>query len=123
MSYQVHNFKTGDIIEAAPANEMDAQIQLNETNISSAQQKTRTSNKTGSKMYLAGATSQATSATTYSNVNVYIGTDNCLYSNKQKVLTVNDVPTVTASDNGKFLRVVDGAWSAVEIANAQGESF
>ena len=33
MSYQVHNFQTGEIIEAFPVNEMDAQIQLNETNI------------------------------------------------------------------------------------------
>ena len=30
---------------------------------------------------------------------------------------------VTASDNGKFLRVVSGAWAAVEIANANGGSF
>lgn len=40
MSYQVHNFQTGEIIEAAPVNEMDAQIQKNErdinTNISAA---------------------------------------------------------------------------------------
>ena len=30
---------------------------------------------------------------------------------------------VTASDNGKFLRVVNGAWAAVKIANANGGSF
>ena len=30
---------------------------------------------------------------------------------------------VTASDNGKFLRVANGAWAAVEIANANGGSF
>ena len=30
---------------------------------------------------------------------------------------------VTASDNGKFLRVVSGAWAAVEIDNANGGSF
>ena len=34
-----------------------------------------------------------------------------------------ELPTVTASDNGKFLRVVNGAWAAVEIANANGGSF
>ena len=33
MSYQVHNFVTGDVIEAAPINEMDQQILINETNI------------------------------------------------------------------------------------------
>lgn len=33
------------------------------------------------------------------------------------------LPTITESDNGKFLRVVNGAWAAVEIANANGGSF
>ena len=40
-----------------------------------------TSNKTGSKMYLVGATSQTSSGTTtYTNTSVYIGTDNKLYA-------------------------------------------
>ena len=34
-----------------------------------------------------------------------------------------ELPTVTSTDNGKFLRVVSGAWEAVEIANANGGSF
>lgn len=34
-----------------------------------------------------------------------------------------ELPNVTDSDNGKFLRVVSGAWAAVEIANANGGSF
>ena len=34
-----------------------------------------------------------------------------------------ELPAVTASDNGKFLRVVSGAWEAAEIANANGGSF
>ena len=38
-------------------------------------------------------------------------------------VTVHEVPSVTTSDNGKFLRVVNGAWAAVEIANANGGSF
>ena len=38
-------------------------------------------------------------------------------------ITVREVPAVTTSDNGKFLRVVNGAWAAVEIANANGGSF
>ena len=33
------------------------------------------------------------------------------------------LPTVTTSDNGKFLRVVNGAWSAEAISNANGVSF
>ena len=38
-------------------------------------------------------------------------------------ITVREVPSVTSSDNGKFLRVVNGAWAAVAIANASGVSF
>ena len=34
-----------------------------------------------------------------------------------------ELPNVTDSDNGKFLRVVSGAWAAAEIANANGGSF
>ena len=34
-----------------------------------------------------------------------------------------ELPTVTDTDNGKFLRVVSGAWEAAEIANANGVSF
>lgn len=33
------------------------------------------------------------------------------------------IPAVTTADNGKILRVVNGAWAAVEIANANGGSF
>lgn len=33
MSYNVHNFRTGETIEAGPVNEMDQQIQTNESNI------------------------------------------------------------------------------------------
>ena len=38
-------------------------------------------------------------------------------------VTVPEVPSVTTADNGKFLRVVSGAWAAVEIVNANGGSF
>ena len=34
-----------------------------------------------------------------------------------------ELPNVTTADNGKFLRVVNGSWAAVEIANANGGSF
>ena len=33
------------------------------------------------------------------------------------------LPTVTTEDNGKFLRVVNGAWAAATIENANGVSF
>lgn len=35
----------------------------------------------------------------------------------------NAIPVVTASDNGKFLRVVNGAWATVTIPDANGGSF
>ena len=38
-------------------------------------------------------------------------------------VTVREVPSVTTSDNGKFLRVVNGAWSAETIPSANGGSF
>ena len=38
-------------------------------------------------------------------------------------VTVREVPAVTASDNGKFLRVVNGAWIAETIPSANGGSF
>lgn len=50
---------------------------------------TGTTNKTATKMFLVGATEQATNPQTYSNTKVYIGTDNCLYSNDTKVLTAH----------------------------------
>lgn len=34
-----------------------------------------------------------------------------------------ELPAVTASDNGKFLRVVNGAWAAVSISDANGVNF
>jgi hypothetical protein len=33
------------------------------------------------------------------------------------------MPEVTTSDNGKFLRVVDGAWAATTVPNAKGVQF
>ena len=33
------------------------------------------------------------------------------------------LPTVTSSDNGKFLRVINGAWAATTVPNASGVSF
>lgn len=48
-----------------------------------------TSSKTGTKLFLAGATSQTDGVQTFSNENCYIGTDNCLYSGGTKVLTAH----------------------------------
>lgn len=35
----------------------------------------------------------------------------------------DDLPSVTASDNGKFLRVVNGAWAAQTVPSAESNSF
>ena len=42
---------------------------------------------------------------------------------KTGAVTIREVPAVTVSDNGKFLRVVNGAWATVKITNANGVSF
>lgn len=45
------------------------------------------STDTASKIFLIGATSQAANPQTYSHDTAYVGTDGCVYSNSQKVLT------------------------------------
>lgn len=45
------------------------------------------STDTSSKIFLIGATSQAANPQTYSHDTAFVGTDGCLYSNSQKVLT------------------------------------
>ncbi len=43
---------------------------------------------------------------------------------KEKIDAVNlRLPTVAVADNGKFLRVENGAWAAVEIPYAEGEEY
>lgn len=42
---------------------------------------------------------------------------------KTGAITIHEVPSVTTADNGKFLRVVNGAWAAVAIADANGVKF
>lgn len=40
-----------------------------------------------------------------------------------ELLDIEVLPTVTTADNGKFLRVVNGAWAVAEVDNASGVSF
>ena len=40
-----------------------------------------------------------------------------------KIVSGQGLPTVTAADNGKFLRVVSGKWAATTIQNAEGVEF
>ena len=42
---------------------------------------------------------------------------------KTGAVTVHEVPAITTADNGKFLRVVNGAWAVAEVDNASGVSF
>ena len=58
-------------------------------------------------------------------LNIKIGDTTTSYdgSAAKTVEIPKSVPSVTTADNGKFLRVVNGAWAAVEIANANGVSF
>ena len=58
-------------------------------------------------------------------LNIKIGDTTTSYdgSAAKTVEIPKGVPSVTTADNGKFLRVANGAWAAVEIANANGVSF
>lgn len=38
-------------------------------------------------------------------------------------IAIAGLPSVSSSDNGKFLRVVDGAWAAASLPSANGVSF
>jgi hypothetical protein len=56
---------------------------------------------------------------------IKIGNETTTYdgSVEQTVEIPKGVPAVTTADNGKFLRVVSGAWAAAAIDNANGGSF
>lgn len=44
-------------------------------------------------------------------------------NNKDKWNKNSGLPSVTAEDNGKFLRVEAGAWAAASVPDANGGSF
>ena len=83
-------------------------------------------NRGGSTMYgnfspyKTGAASLGTDSARWNEVhaNKFYGDGSNL-----KNLPVDGLPAVTTEDSGKFLRVVNGAWKAAEIANANGGSF
>ncbi len=58
------------------------------------------------------------------SVNLYYNINN---GNIEQILLteISDrtLPTVTTADNGKFLRVVNGAWAAATVDNANGGAF
>lgn len=59
------------------------------------------------------------------SLNIKIGDTTTSYdgSAAETVEIPKGVPSVTTADNGKFLRVVSGAWAAAAIDNANGGSF
>lgn len=59
------------------------------------------------------------------SLNIKIGDTTTSYdgSAAKTVEIPNGVPSVTAADNGKILRVVNGAWAAAELLSAGGASF
>ena len=59
---------------------------------------------------------------------VYVGSTSGTHKDEgsKKLIKEGDaglLPTVTTADNGKFLRVVSGAWAAATVDNANGGSF
>ena len=59
------------------------------------------------------------------SLNIKIGNATTSYDgNAAKTVEIpKGVPAVTAADNGKILRVVNGAWAAAELLSAGGVSF
>lgn len=45
-----------------------------------------------------------------------------LYGKLNQIL-ISVLPTVTVADNGKFLRVVDGVWTAALVPYAEDNKF
>lgn len=59
------------------------------------------------------------------SLNIKIGDTTTSYdgSAEKNVEIPRDVPSVTTADNGKILRVINGAWATSELLSAGGASF
>lgn len=75
---------------------------------------------TSTSMTFAATTENGLETLTVSNDGKEGSTD--VWTHEVVPLGIPPVP-VTAADNGKFLRVVDGQWAAEAVANAKGVSF
>ena len=86
---------------------------------------TGTTEKASTKLFLAGATSQASAPQTFSNAKVYIGTDNCLYSNGSKVATQAAVDSLaqTVDELPTFDYVDDEIATVTAIANGKTRTY
>lgn len=103
-------------------------VAVSHTNDGDTKNTTGTSNKASTKLFLAGAESQAANPVTYSNANCYIGTDNCLYSNGAKVLTSHDGNTtykftIGSTTKGDSTNGVDLGTLKSETAAANGTTL
>ena len=90
--------KIGTITINGTATDLYCQTNTNTTN-------TTGSTNTSSKIFLVGATTQATAPQTYSHDTVYVGTDGCIYSGGVRVRTESNAtsePTQTAGDYWAF---------------------
>lgn len=82
-----------------------------------------------SKLYLIGAESQAANPQTYSHDTAYIGTDGCLYSNSEKVITASDIATSTtdgimlSEDKTKLDKIQDFYEFFVDLNDYPGGSY
>lgn len=84
-----------------------------ETNIDT-KNTTGTTNKTGTKLFLAGGTSQADNGVTYSNSNVYVGTDNALYSNGKKVLNADEKNATISGSLANQIKQLQDSWETFQ---------
>ena len=75
------------------------------------------STNSDSKLFIIGANSQAANPQTYSNQNVYIGTDHCLYSNGTKVLTAHQNEFGKISD-GTTTTTASGVQDTITFAGS-----
>ena len=65
---------------------------------------------TSDKIYLIGATSQTDNPQTFSHNTVYVGTDGCLYSNGEKVVTNDEYTNITYTDTEPTTQKVGDYW-------------
>lgn len=84
---------SGKVITYAKGDGTTGTITTQDTNTTNTTGSTNTSNK----IFLVGATSQASAPVTYSHDTAYVGTDGCLYSNSTRVVsevTQSTEPTI-----------------------------
>lgn len=87
--------------------------------------------KSATKLYLVGTMTQdATGVKTYANAKIYIGTDNCLYSNGEKVALQSDVDkkvnktSVSSGENSttSVINVTDAKAQMAMVAKISGKT-